>query len=320
MSLFAYQVFVAVVEKNSFVKAADSMNMTPSAISHSIAKLERDLELTLFTRNRNGAFLTSDGEALLPHVRAILNGQERLNQAVSHIKGLDSGTIRIATFPSVCINWLPDIITSFRKLHPGIEINVCHGNYFEVRDWVNAGYADLGFLSANVDTRGLEYTALYHDRMMCVAAADFQPVNKDYVTVEDLRRGPIIWPPQSDDIEVNAMLMDNFGLNIRHKGMVESDHCIVTLAEAGLGLALMPELAFGRIGHKARVFPIEPAWYRTIVLALLAGQPLSPVAIIMRQHIIDYCRDLKPMNVEGMQDQPETTAPKDEKKSKPGKK
>jgi Transcriptional regulator len=317
MSIFAYQVFVTVVEKSSFVKAADSMNMTASAVSHSIAKLERDLGLTLFTRNRNGAYLSSEGESILPHVLAVLNGQERLSQEVSHLKGLDSGSIRMATFPSVCTSWLPDIINSFRKLHPGVEVTVWQGNYYEVINWLHSGYADIGFLSINVDTRGLDFVPLYQDRMMCVASADYQPKNKTYVTLEDIQAGPILWPHQSDDIEVDTMLMNNYGLNLRHKGMVESDHCLVTLAEAGLGLALLPELSFGRISHKASVYPVEPAWYRNIILAHLKSQPMSSAASVMHRHIVDFCRNLKPTNFTRAADLENQARKSSEKTTKP---
>ena len=65
MSLYGYEIFETVVEQNSFVKAAHVLNLTPSAVSHAIAKLESDIGFPLFIRNRNGVRLTGEAEKIL---------------------------------------------------------------------------------------------------------------------------------------------------------------------------------------------------------------------------------------------------------------
>ena len=70
MSLYGYEIFETVVEQNSFVKAAHVLNLTPSAVSHAIAKLESDIGFPLFIRNRNGVRLTGEAEKILPYIRA----------------------------------------------------------------------------------------------------------------------------------------------------------------------------------------------------------------------------------------------------------
>jgi DNA-binding transcriptional LysR family regulator len=291
MSLFAYQIMTAVAERKSFVRAAESLNLTPSAVSHAVAKLEGDFGLSLFRRSRTGASLTPDGERLLPHVRAVLNNEERLSQEVAGLKGLDRGTVRLATFHSVCINWIPDLVARFRQKYPGIEISVCQGNYADVTDWLFSGYADLGFFSLTLPPPGLEFAPLHRDRMVCVAAPDYRPADGRRVTRDDIKAGPIIWQQEGDDLEVKAML-GGLGLTIRRKPeAVQYDHCIVTLAEAGFGLGLIPELVLQGMVHRASVFPVSPPWYRTIALAHLQGQSLSPAAQAMRKHVLNFCRE-----------------------------
>ncbi len=62
MSIYGYTIFETVLEQNSFIKAASILNLTPSAVSHAIAKLERDVGFQLFIRNRNGISLTREAE------------------------------------------------------------------------------------------------------------------------------------------------------------------------------------------------------------------------------------------------------------------
>ena len=66
MANFAYRVFSEVAKQKTFVSAANVLNVTPSAISHSISGLEEELGFALFVRNRTGIMLTPDGEKVLP--------------------------------------------------------------------------------------------------------------------------------------------------------------------------------------------------------------------------------------------------------------
>ena len=54
MTILAYQVFDAVVKERSFQKAAEAMNLTPSAISHTISSMEKELGFPLFVRSKQG--------------------------------------------------------------------------------------------------------------------------------------------------------------------------------------------------------------------------------------------------------------------------
>ena len=78
MTLLSYQVFQTVVGQGSFQKAAEILNLTPSAVSHAIASMEQELGFSLFTRNKAGVALTNYGEHLLPYVNAVLNSDENL--------------------------------------------------------------------------------------------------------------------------------------------------------------------------------------------------------------------------------------------------
>jgi len=124
MSLYAYKIFDAVVKHQSFVRAAESISLTPSAVSRSIASLESNLGFLLFIRSRKGVKLTSEGETLIVYVRSILNGEEQLQQVAAQINGLEKGTVVLGTFSSVCSNWIPNIVKLFRIVFPNIQINI----------------------------------------------------------------------------------------------------------------------------------------------------------------------------------------------------
>ena len=95
MTLLSYQVFQTVVGQGSFQKAAEILNLTPSAVSHAIASMEQELGFSLFTRNKAGVALTNYGEHLLPYVNAVLNSDESLQQAIAGLNGLKMGNVKV---------------------------------------------------------------------------------------------------------------------------------------------------------------------------------------------------------------------------------
>ena len=145
-NLLKYLAFVETVEKGSFTKAAESLNYAQSSISKMIADLEKEWGITLLQRNKKGVSLTSSGEQILPFARKILNDFEKMEEKVNEINGIQSGIVRIGTFSSVAINWLPNIFAKFQKDYPGIDYEMLLGDYDEVERWIEEGRVECGFL------------------------------------------------------------------------------------------------------------------------------------------------------------------------------
>ena len=289
MPIFSYRVFVAIVEHKSFAAAARAMHMTPSAVSHSINTLENKLGVTLFRRGRDGASLTEEGDVILREVLAVLNAEEHLSETLARIQGLECGLVKIGTFNSVCINWIPAIVTTFRKQHPKIEISINQGSYADVLEWLDQGLVDIGFLSLT-SCGDTDIVELFQDRMLCIAPASFRPARPDHVTIEDIRDQNFVYQRAGYDAETNAFL-GRYGVTVNSVFTVENDDAIVALVESGFGICLTPELVEKKIIHNASVYPIEPACYRTICLATAKKRQLSVAAQKMHAHIVNFCRE-----------------------------
>ena len=149
MTLLSYQVFLAVVEHQSFQKAAQVLKLTPSAISHAVAGMEAELGSMLFVRSRQGVYLTNYGKELFPYIRNVLNSEEYLQQAVAQFKGMEKGLVRIGTFNSACVEWMPSLLKDFEREHPKVRLDIYQGTYDDVYRWLKDGIVDLGFLSAS---------------------------------------------------------------------------------------------------------------------------------------------------------------------------
>lgn len=295
MSLLSYNIFDTVAKQKSFLQASKLLNLTPSAVSHSISSLEKKLGFQLFIRSRSGVELTSEGRLMLTHVRAILSHEEQLQQEAAHINGLEKGTVVIGAFSSVCINWIPDIVKSFRDLYPNIEINIMQGDYKDVLSWTKAGLVDIGFLTLPTK-EDLEETPLNRDRLLCITPKDYEPVRSSYVTIDDIKSQPLIIQQEGYNKDTLSFIKKH-NLTVRPQFFIDSDQAIIAIVESGLGISIVPEMILKKTHFNVNVYPIEPSEYRTIGLVAQKKETLSPATLKMYDHIISYIENNGLMNI-----------------------
>lgn len=136
MSFVRFDIIAKVVELGSFTAAAEALNMTQSAVSHAVASLETEWDVSLFIRDRKkGIMLTDIGQTLLPHIREVLNRVEKIRQEIALTKNIETGLIRIGTFASASACLLPKLLVSYQKKHPKIEFKFYEGTYEEILEW-----------------------------------------------------------------------------------------------------------------------------------------------------------------------------------------
>jgi len=130
--LLKYLAFIKTVEQGSFTRAARELDYAQSSISKMVADLESEWGMTLLERSKSGVCLTSAGEQVMPFLRKVLNDHQELVGQIDRMNGIETGVVRIGTFASVAINWLPNIFAVLQKDYPGIEYEMLLGDYDEV--------------------------------------------------------------------------------------------------------------------------------------------------------------------------------------------
>lgn len=284
MSLNAYEVFVAIAERGSFAAAAHQLNLSPSAVSHALASFEQEIGFALFLRNRSGVRLTSGGEALLPLAREVIQCNDKLLQQASKLLGFESGRVRIGSFSSVSVAWLPKIIRSFADLYPKIEVTIEQGGYDDVAAWIMKNQVDLGFIILPVPP-ALDVTPLYADPLLCIAPVGFAPKSKAYITVNELADYNVVLQGGDYGKEIQQVLAKH-SVSVRSSARAIDDAAIIAIVESGLGISVMPQLALLNYRTPVQTFPFYPPESRVIVLASLSQESLSPAAKAMYRHIV----------------------------------
>lgn len=116
--------FVSVADKGSVRAAADSLGVSPAAVSQALRELEASLDTPLLTREAQGSVPSFAGRQLLIHARLILGQVARAEEEIAQIRGLAGGHINIGVTPWVSQSILPHALARFRALRPEIRINV----------------------------------------------------------------------------------------------------------------------------------------------------------------------------------------------------
>lgn len=285
MTLLSYQVFQAVVEQESFQKAAEVLNLTPSAVSHAVSAIEKELGFSLFTRSKAGVVLTNYGEVLLPYIYAVLNSDKSLNQAIAKINGLQQGDVKVGCFSSVCTNWMTDIIRSFKKEYPDINIEIYQGTYADVAYWIKSGIVDIGFLSVS-SAGDLPIEPLYKDPLLCVVPKDFRKKeNTPYMTPDEMKDHVFVSQMETTDADIVKFMREN-GLNVRSDYHVVDDLSTIAMVAAGFGICLMPELVMNDIPYAVDTYPTYPEASRIIGISALNPDFLAPAVKTLYQHVV----------------------------------
>ena len=234
VNLNKYQILLKTVELGSITRAAEALGYTQSAVSRVIADLEREWDMELLTRSRTGVVLSSSGAALLPYVQAVCNAGRELEEQVAELHGLTRGTLRVATFASVSIHWLPAIMKEVLGRYPGIQFDlVSNWEFAEVEDLLRQGQADCGFLGLPAGP-GLETYPLFRDELMAVLPLDHPLAKAPYYPMERFREDPYINTPEERDLEIGLIFQEEgFRPNLRYT--VNDDFAALAMVEQGLG-------------------------------------------------------------------------------------
>lgn len=147
MDIKSWKIMLAVDDYGSFTRVGAELGYTQSGITQMMKNLEKKVGFPLYIKDHHGIRLTNEAKSLIPAIRTLLNADEVIHQEIAALNGAQRGTIRIGTYLSCSIHWIPKIIREFQQKHPDIIIQVIEGVEGELADWIQERRVDIGFIS-----------------------------------------------------------------------------------------------------------------------------------------------------------------------------
>jgi DNA-binding transcriptional LysR family regulator len=270
--------FVAVAETRHFTRAAERVHVAQPSLSQQIRALERELGADLFRRARGNITLTDAGETLLPLARRILADTERAQQEVQELVQLRRGRVRLGATPSLCTGLLPEVLRTFHQRYPGIRLLIEEGGSHDLVRELARGGLDLALIALPLPSPAPALTAreVLREELVVVSSPELPPPGRDgSVRIADLCGARLVMFRHGYDLReltVAACRGEGFEPEFAVEGG-EMD-AVLTFAQAGLGLAVVPRMVAERAHPWLRVTPLAPpGLHRTIALAHRSDVP-----------------------------------------------
>jgi DNA-binding transcriptional LysR family regulator len=288
LNLSRLTVFQEVIERGSFSAAADSLSYSQSAVSQSIATLEGELGVALIERRRGGLRPTAAGAALAAHVDGIVARIERAESEIAAIAAGHGGRLRAASFPTAGATLMPQAIAGFRASHPGVEVTLAEGEPAEIAPRLRAGEFDLVLLFEfdGVGERlgtGMRRFELFDDPLHLALRHDHPLAKRSLVGLEDLREESWVQTSAASPC-ARQVIRSCHAAGFEPSVSFESDdyQTVQGLVAAGVGVALIPQLALSTVRDDIVVRALDPASpARRFFAAAPRGAAVTPAVATM---------------------------------------
>ncbi len=289
--------FMSVADNASFRKAAEHIHLSLPAVSMQIKQLEEQIGVALFQRTTRKVELTPEGEQLLISGRKAM---AEIDVGLAHIQqaaNVQQGRLSFACVPTVSSSRLPLILTTYAKRYPGVTVCVRELANKDLVEAVRRREVDFA-IGPMPERRGdLEFTPVFVDEYCALLPRDYDDRGRSDIALSELSRMPLLKLSSSTAFRehVEEALRSN-GLPTETNYEFMHVHTLVAMAEAGLGVALLPRVAIPRNTGLKVVRVASPALSRTIAIITIRGHTLSPASA----RLVQLCNELLP---------PESAAP-----------
>lgn len=278
-----------VYQKGSFSKAAEALFMTQPALSISVQKVENEIGMPLFNRDKKPLELTEAGKLYIEKIQQIQHLENELSQQLNDLTSLQTGSLRVGGSHYFNSYILPPVIADFKKKWPGIDLHLTEAGSYELLDMLKEDQIDLTFNCTPDPHDKLRRVPGFQDTILLAVSTRF-PVN-DRLTSAALTTSDIL-SRRYQDSDSPAVTMEAFadtpfillspGNNLYSRSMTFFEDAgiqpplamqvsqLVTayhLAQSGIGATFIsdwmvtgkhPEMIYYKIGSSlaARVFDI----------------------------------------------------------------
>ncbi|MCP3386737.1 MULTISPECIES: transcriptional regulator GcvA [unclassified Bradyrhizobium] len=286
-SLNGLRAFEAAARHLSFTLAASELNVTQTAISHQIRRLEEELGIRLFIRQNRALALTAEARDYLPGVRAAFNDLRLATDRL--LRKDDDKVLTVSTLASLAAKWLLPRLTDFQEAHPGIDVRITTSTSLVdfQRDDV-----DAAIRYGRGQWPGLRADWLMADELFPVCSPSLLRGDKPLRRPEDLRGYPLLHTSNANSDDWRLWLTAaGLPADIAKQPGITFDMIFMTIQAAidGIGVAMgrtsyvSDDIAKGRLVVPFKIaLPADAGFY----LVSPEGRREAPKLAAFRQWMI----------------------------------
>lgn len=287
ISVRLFEAFIALEDCLQFTQAAKRCNVSQSALSQMIVRLETQVGARLFDRDTRSVRLTADGELFSQKARKITQDIDFALREMRDHTEKRKGKLALAVIPSLAAEWVPSILQKYCSIYPGISLELFDTYSERGLQLLRECRAEISITGQPGNTGEFSAKLLFEEPFHLVCAAGHPFATRQELQLADLSGLPMIHLVRTESIRVTSNnnlyklrpLLREF--HVKETG-VEVEH-LATLAGLianGMGVSVVPHLSISQFrGAGVAVIPISRhAFMRQIFMAKRHGQSISPAA------------------------------------------
>lgn len=243
MELQQLRLFLAAAESESFTRGAKRVFVSQPALSASISKLEGEMGVKLFTRNKRNVVLTPAGRMLLKRAKLIV---EECAKAKSELKHHDvQRALRLGVVNTLSIALVARLIEQYRRDNPQLQLTVFDATEAEMERLAEEGRIDMSLTLVKSEAdKGRKFCyskTLFSEPYRVAMAPDHHLSKSSSVSLSDLENEPFIARSHCEYRRVFQELIRSSGVQLDVAYVTNQDDRALTLVEEGVGVAIVPE-------------------------------------------------------------------------------
>ncbi|MGL5435627.1 MAG: LysR family transcriptional regulator [Lachnospiraceae bacterium] len=166
MELKQLEYIVAIADHGNISKAAKALFITQSGLNQHLIKLEQELGVVLFYRDKHNLQITPAGKIYIANAREILQIKKNTYSLLDDLKGNIIGEITLGLTHEHGIDLFTAVFPEFNEKYPGVTFNLLERVVAEQQHLISIGHLDLGIVLGNFDNKDLRYIELYHEDLI----------------------------------------------------------------------------------------------------------------------------------------------------------
>jgi len=280
LSVRLLHAFRALEESGRFTLAAKRCNVTQSAFSQMIGRLEEQVGTRLFDRDTRSVRLTAEGALFSEKVRDILKHIDRAMQEMRDYTNKRHGHMALAMIPSLAGSWAPALLRRYREAYPGISMEIFDTYSERCLQLLRKDRVEFAITAQPGNRSEFLVSPLFGERFYLVCSQRHAPKQSGQVSLRDLRGLPIIHLIHTESIRaISADQMHQLRPMLRAAGVldtgIEVEHAstLAGLVQQGLGCSVVPHsltnqfnlngvlmLPFARAALLRQIFLVRQHW------------------------------------------------------------
>ncbi|MCR5761280.1 MAG: LysR family transcriptional regulator [Sphaerochaetaceae bacterium] len=261
------EILVTVTDLGSFSKASEVVGYTQSGLTHMMDSLENEIGFPVLERGHRGITLNENGKILIPLIKEFLRTNTELNNKIDEMKTEKSGTVRVAAYASMALNWLPQILYNFRRTCPDVNIDLRMVDHaIEPFELLDSGKTDIIFASRQ-EKMNCTWIPLYKEPLYAILPSSYPIASRKTFPVEEFSGKEFLMPYGQFDKEVKKALGPVITQIVENNAKVD-DETVMRMVGHGLGLSIMSELMIRGPRDSVMCVPLDPPAFRELGIGI----------------------------------------------------